>query len=176
MAKKVTVSLLTVEKFLPVLKESFHGDDRTMAIMCAALLEDALEQLLRAQLRQSKVSDRLFVSEQPLGSFAAKISIAFATGMIGDMTHEDLVRIKDIRNIFAHHILLDDEEMKLNPVSFTSQAVRDISRQLKFPSFFSLCESDPKKRYQFTCLVILARFHFALLNRKEKATLWEEIM
>src|SRR3989442_14479274 len=107
MAKKVTVSLLTVEKFLPVLKESFHGDDRTMAIMCAALLEDALEQLLRAQLRQSKVSDRLFVSEQPLGSFAAKISIAFATGMIGDMTHEDLVRIKDIRNIFAHHILLD---------------------------------------------------------------------
>lgn len=45
---------------------------------------------------------RLFDGYGPLGSFSAKIDIAYALGIITEQIFNDLKTIKDIRNEFAH--------------------------------------------------------------------------
>jgi DNA-binding MltR family transcriptional regulator len=81
--------------------------DREAVIVGCAMVEKGLEAaLLRAFVELSKTERQaLFEGTGPLASFSAKIKIANAIGTIGDDARNDLDRIRDVRNAFAHSIL-----------------------------------------------------------------------
>ena len=57
---------------------------------------------------------RLFRPEGPLGSFSARIDLAYALGLIGKKAARDLHLIRKIRNDFAHDpktIMFDDDRV-----------------------------------------------------------------
>lgn len=92
----------------PELKQALEiaqiESDRAAAIMSAALLEGVLEKYITSKL---KVSDKetlhsLFDDRGPLSDFHSKILIAKAFGVITDGMAVELIRIKNIRNVFAH--------------------------------------------------------------------------
>ena len=103
-------------------KESFNGFEaspelqselvdstpRAAAIVGAAALEIQLERLLRKFLIDDKKEvDKLIDSDNPsapLGNLSSKIRTCYCLGLIPRNEHDDLIKIKDIRNIFAHHI------------------------------------------------------------------------
>lgn len=93
--------------------------DRGAAIVGAALLEDALVTKLKnsmslEQMSQKQVKD-VFDLNGPLSNFSAKISIAFAFGLIDKKTFDDLQIVRKLRNKFAHsstELSFDDEEVK----------------------------------------------------------------
>lgn len=92
--------------------------DRAAALIAAAYVDDALEGYLRAAFRDDrKAVDALLGSL--LGSFSARISVAFLTGLIGAPLREDLDRIRKIRNDFAH--VRDN-------ITFKSQSIQEPSR------------------------------------------------
>jgi DNA-binding MltR family transcriptional regulator len=77
--------------------------DRGCALVAAAWVDDALAEYVRAVLRPDQhVSDQLFQSEGPLGTFSARIKIAYMFGLIERYEYEDLEIIRSIRNEFAH--------------------------------------------------------------------------
>ena len=79
------------------------SDDHTAAIMAAAIIEARLRQALEQQFqRNDKVEQEMFRSTGPLGSFSAKIKLAFLMGIINEETYRDLNTIKEVRNRFAH--------------------------------------------------------------------------
>jgi len=83
----------------------------------AAFLDEGLATLISAALVPGP--DRykeLFSGERPLGSFSAKIRMAFWLGLIGPETLADLDRIRTIRNDFAH---------SWKSCSFDDQSVKD---------------------------------------------------
>src|SRR4051812_13113878 len=67
-------------------------------------LEDGLEKLLLAAGRpiSNKLAKRIFSGMGPLHSFSGKIEIAYFFDLIDRPTFDDLMVIKDVRNIFAH--------------------------------------------------------------------------
>ena len=86
-----------------LLKES----DRGCVIMGAALLADALEDLLRSFFRQSpeavgSIIDPLFGGYAPLATFSARIQLAFAIGILPEDLRSKIEIVRRLRNEFAH--------------------------------------------------------------------------
>jgi len=71
----------------------------------AARLELALERLLmRAMQPHPGGSDNLFDPDRPLGTFSAKISLAFRLGLLDKKVESSLQLVRKIRNDFAHSV------------------------------------------------------------------------
>lgn len=80
--------------------------DRGAVIVGAAILDDAVTQLLRAVFDANKISnkqiDKMFDLSGPLSSFGSKTLVAYGFGFISKTVFEDLNRIRGLRNEFAH--------------------------------------------------------------------------
>src|SRR5262245_44764118 len=78
--------------------------DLGYAILMAAIVEEELERLLLAHLKlDAEGVAKCFDDYKPYNSFTGKIRGAYEHhGLIDDVTRNDLLVIKDIRNAFAH--------------------------------------------------------------------------
>jgi DNA-binding MltR family transcriptional regulator len=115
---------------LEAFRDIDEGDDRAIAIAAAAFLEDHLAIALKARFHQDeKILNDMFRSSGPLGSFAAKINMAFLIGLCSKETCKEMHTIKDIRNEFAHKGLTRD---------FNSQRVRDLANNLTIGKSFKI--------------------------------------
>ncbi len=97
--------------------------DRGSVIVAAALLDDALKEVLAAYMLPAVEGDDELLEgpHAPLGSFSARIDCAYRTGLIRMEVRKTLHLIRKIRNAFAHR-----SEM----ATFDSQSVRDRLRQI----------------------------------------------
>lgn len=73
-------------------------------ILYASVLEDLLEHLIVHFLPNcsNRMRARLFDGNGALGTFSARIDMAFAMGHLDGVTRGDLLHIKDLRNAVAH--------------------------------------------------------------------------
>lgn len=110
---------------------------RASVILAAAMLEQALEALLRAHLvPMASQSDPLFDGPYaPLGSFSAKIDVAFRIGVVPSRFTRDLHLVRKIRNDFAHNV---------TGCTFDDAVVR--SRVLELTRSQGVVEASPKVR------------------------------
>jgi DNA-binding MltR family transcriptional regulator len=109
---------------LKAIHEIDTSDDRAIAIAAGAFLEEHLALALKARFHQDeKILNEMFRVNGPLGSFSAKINMAYLIGLCSKETCKEMHTIKEIRNEFAH------KGMTRN---FDSQRVRDLANNLKF--------------------------------------------
>ena len=93
-------------RFIIGLGDSNVADEATVVVGGAILefaLRDAIARHFRKDANQKSLS-KLFKFEcnGPLSDFASKIKIAYALGIGKEKTRDDLDKIRDIRNYFAH--------------------------------------------------------------------------
>jgi len=104
-------------------QKNYDGEsDRSVVILAASFLERNLEDYIRQKFVDAPLVSKLFEGYAPLATFAAKIDIAFALGLIPVHVHDDLQTIKKLRNLFAH---------KADSLSFSTPQVIDICRNLQ---------------------------------------------
>ncbi|MGM4892315.1 MltR family transcriptional regulator [Tardiphaga sp. 839_C3_N1_4] len=90
-------------------------DDRGLVLSLAAFAEGALGNLIGAFLIPGDAAKQLLEGfNAPLGTFSARIKMAFSLGLITASQHADLDRLRKIRNAFAH---------SWEPLSFADQTV-----------------------------------------------------
>ena len=78
-------------------------DERGLVLSLAAFAEEALGLLLRAFLIQGEATNRLIDGfNAPLGTFSARVKMAYALGLIAEDQYADLEHLRKIRNEFAH--------------------------------------------------------------------------
>jgi len=84
-----------------------QGDDRTIAIVGASVLEAILERFIQRRLAfcDSTLAGQLFYNRGPLSDFHGKIIVAQACGYITSPMAKELLLIKSIRNAFAHAVV-----------------------------------------------------------------------
>lgn len=86
--------------------ELSHESDRGLVIVLAAMLEEILEEYVRARLRKLDrvpgLADKLFGAERPLSSFSAKIAMAAALGVIDEDLYRRIDGVRALRNACAH--------------------------------------------------------------------------
>ena len=103
------ISLSTEES--EAIRDLHQSSDRAVAIIAATLVEARLKTALFEKFqRHEKLEKEMFRSTGPLGSFSAKIDMAFMMKIISLGAHRDLENMKNIRNRFAHYIDIKDFE------------------------------------------------------------------
>jgi hypothetical protein len=97
-----------------------------MVFQAVAILEYDLERCLKRSFNplNARMENRLFGAYSPLGTFAAKIDIAFALGITTAEVHTELNKFRKIRNVFAH---------KRGSLSLETEPVKAMFYELKRP-------------------------------------------
>ena len=134
-----------------VMHELEHSSDRTVAILAATLVEEELSKCLEKTLPSStKAWKRLFGRSCPLSTFSAKIDLCSLLKIVGPETYSDLHLIREIRNLFAHALLDEDDDA----LDFTNGRVSDWCRALKT----DIKEEAESTRHQYlsTCIKLYA--------------------
>ena len=108
-SRKLLNKLPTADEMAAAIERLQSMDDAPAVLLGAAYLDHALELLLKSEFKRKLTADeekRMFDGSQNaiLGSFSAKIRIAYALGLVLDEVYADLLLINDIRNAFAHSL------------------------------------------------------------------------
>lgn len=98
-------------------KEIENQSDRALVLLCAAIIDEQLEFILKTFLiEDNQIQERIFDSNAPLSTFSAKNNFCFYLGLISKHEYNTINTIRKIRNKFAHEILIntfdDDDSIK----------------------------------------------------------------
>jgi hypothetical protein len=116
------VTYVELDAETAILREIGSEKDRGAAIVIVAFLEDCLETAIKSRLvRDANTERKMFSGTGPLATLSAKIELGFLLGMYGKAERNDLHRIREIRNEFAH---------KFNELTFENQRIRDLIKNL----------------------------------------------
>lgn len=126
---------LAPEESLQVFQELRTAPDRSAAIVGGSLVEMVLQNVLIDHLHpDEKLTKEMFRSTGAFGPFATKIHLGKLVGVYGAEMHQELVRIKNIRNRFAHD---------LSVRSFTDQQVASWCQNFKFCERYTIENNTP---------------------------------
>ena len=94
-----------MDQIAEFLEEFQRETDRAAAVLAAAYLDSRLEALVREKcVGVPKFVEELLSGQGGLSSFSARISVAYAVGLISLKAAEDLHLVRRIRNDFAHQV------------------------------------------------------------------------
>lgn len=137
--------------------------DRAAALIAGTFAENSLEAMIRIRLvnLSAEKMEELFGVEGSLGRFSDKIRIAYAFGVIDPMVRNDLDRIREIRNTFAHSLV---------PVHFLTPSVEQACAGFHavLPKFMTDPNdaNKPREKYVGTAMMIV--------NMASAAEDWQE--
>src|SRR5574341_444107 len=115
---------LSADDLASFLEEFQHESPRASVLVGASYLDYCLGKIIAAFLADEKLAEDLLNGfNAPLGTFDARIRMAYALGLISNEEYHNLELIRKIRNEFAHG---------LHGLSFTHQNILKHSRKLKF--------------------------------------------
>ncbi|GHA66657.1 hypothetical protein GCM10009007_03950 [Formosimonas limnophila] len=145
---------------------SFNKEsDRGAALVAASMLDERLEEMLRAFLIESTASrDLLAGFNAPLGTFSARASAALALGLLQQNEFKEITLIRKIRNEFGHG---------WEPMSFSSATIAKLTAQLPWlgPAEHE-AESTPRGRFNAAVAILLTDLLWRVrLVRQERRTL-----
>jgi hypothetical protein len=113
---------------LPAMEQEFYlGSDRPAVILQVSNVENILQSVLEAKMRNpmpKDVRDRLFEGLGPLASFSAKILVGFAFNLFGPVFRHDLDLMRELRNGFAH---------ARHPMTLSTPEIAGVVAQLRLP-------------------------------------------
>lgn len=130
-----------------------NESERGVALVACGIMEQLLEELLRAKLVSNAGTDRLLKGPNaPLGTLSARIDACHALGLISDIERHNLEILRRIRNDFAHK----------PRVSFADDSIADRCANLKMGEIILGTNSDgtkatvpPRGRFQFIAMGIV---------------------
>lgn len=154
MQKTVTISNL-LKDVKTVSKQLLHESNIGGVLLSTSFIDSCLFSLLKAYLLQSKVTNKLLTQGGgTLGTYSSKCDIAYCLRLINKETYSDLIKIGEIRNIFAHNHLV---------TNFSSDHISKCCNSLKAPKYYldanleqdnyndlQLYYSDPKNQFIYT--------------------------
>jgi hypothetical protein len=114
----------------PVVALLLHQDierlnPREAAIIAGAFVENNLAMALLARLRELDPKEQKRLLDSPrsvLSDFSSKIDMGFALNLYAKSVRDDLDRIREIRNVFAHHLYVSNfAHQEIAPMSLSGQ-------------------------------------------------------
>jgi DNA-binding MltR family transcriptional regulator len=148
--------------------ESEALSDRAVAILLAAELNILLFKIIQKRLvrHDKKISDQDLLLSGALGSFAARIDIAYRLGLLDGQIAYDLHLVRKIRNKFAH---------QTHGLHFESKELEELLRKSKLGKIKTY-DGDPlffddlaNSRNAFPSLCFFLRGHLAHLLGKTRS-------
>jgi hypothetical protein len=148
--KDLTKSIVELREKIDRMEKQTHAG---FVMRLISIIEYDLERSIKYKFRplSNKMSKRLF-DDGPISSFAAKIDLGYALDITADATHQELDKIRQIRNAFAH---------TRDALSFETEPIKSLFEALARPSGITGTRLE-----QFVqCVAVLDDYFEAFLAR-----------
>lgn len=146
-------------------KEIQGESDRSLVILLTAILDDALTLVIAKHLNfqlsgagtqaPQDLFENIFRFEGPLGTFAARIEIAFLFGFIDELMRDQLSDFREMRNACAH--------TKHN-IGFDVSELANVAKRVLAPRGFTPLSRDTKEGIRGALLLEYGVIHSALAH------------
>lgn len=137
-------------EFMPFLDALNAESARGAVLIACSYIDGQLDKILSAFLRDEKESGKLLAGfNAPLGSFSARITAAFALGLITRAEYAECETLRKVRNDFAHKVT----------ASFDDRSVKDLCARLAYAAA-SYGDVVVDARGQFTTAAVSLILHF----------------
>lgn len=168
------VWLLTSEDEESAIRELNDSSPRAKAIVGATVLENRLTYALSPLFPiNGETKKNLFKDTGPLGNFDTKSKVAYAIGIISKAALQDITKVVEIRNKFAHRLGISDFHHKdIRPIAMGLGLIEthvrplgepdEIAKDIKLRLFEADREAhfaDPERRYLLTIRLIILGLH-----------------
>lgn len=158
-----------IRGMLRLIEQRHLGSDYAVALMGASLIERALDAaiLSRFVILDQDGRNRLFdyTHQGPLADFAARSRMGAALGLYGRPTFEDLEKIRNVRNLFAHSASL--RKFSEQPIAQACSQFSVLDHVFRHRDD-SVCSNEtPKAAYVSACLQISGRLRARLQDPDE---------
>lgn len=143
--------------------ENERQTDRGVAIVGAAYVDLVLRQNITEKfvVQDEGLMNLLFENRGPLQDFGSRIEVAYALGVCGRAAYEDLKRIKNIRNAFAH---------SAEALDFLHPDIERLCSQLWYPKRISVTNrpnpEKPREQYVRAISLLTDLLHSDSLRRQ----------
>jgi DNA-binding MltR family transcriptional regulator len=148
---------------------------RAAAITAMSVLDNRLTKAIKSRLQKNeRALKRVFSAYGPLSSLSGKIDFAALLGLFGEDSRQDLHKMREIRNLFAH---------SHKKISFDTKEIKAACAQIGLPDRFKNTDNpfttstapldeayleDPRKRFFRACQIANNLLIVAADNPKEK--------
>lgn len=138
--------------------------DRGCALMAASFIEHRLGELLETYLVKDEAVTALLSSTGPLGSFSARIDMAYAVALISKAMRRDLHLLRKIRNDFAH---------TPKELSFKTRTVADRCRELTYAGH-DRTKLEPRECFTRAMLAIDGSIYMTITSGRKLESMPDE--
>jgi DNA-binding MltR family transcriptional regulator len=158
---KHVVGSMSIDDYAVIRAEIDAQTDRGAAIIACSLLEEHLNWSIDKCFVElsPKTSKRIF--EGPLGSLFNRSYIGYALGLYDRDAREEIIRIGEIRNHFAH---------KIAPIDFADDAVAETCDKLRYPTLHRDIigsNASNREKYLHSCWILRALVTNEIRKRNE---------
>lgn len=145
-----------------LLDELSGENDRASAIVGAAWMDDIILSLLSTFMVPHKETDHLLgiKGRGPISNYWSRVITAFALGLITEEEKDNLEKIGNIRNLFAHRI---------HRSSFSNPKIRDYCYQLSIGKRFASSGDKASTREIFLATVSILAYSLNLRVEEVKS-------
>ena len=122
-----------------MVREFYGENDRAAIILLSTFAEQGIVWAIRSKMRKHSLVGQLFDPDGAIGTFGAKIFVAFALDLFGTKTKHDLDLIRTLRNGCAHSDI---------PLRFKTPEVRAVCDHLLLPVRRTLWWRARRRKYR----------------------------
>ena len=156
-------------RFLDVLNES---NGLTVVLVAASYIDASLAALLHRFFIESSISDKLLDAQGgALGAFTSRCDASYALALIDKPMYQDLIKIAEIRNEFAHyHLALDFQAPNVSRLCDELKYVKSLFGTTNEQNPFEKIMVNARDRFVITVVLISQRLLINGLGIKRQGT------
>jgi DNA-binding MltR family transcriptional regulator len=166
MGEDAMVGEVMAADYRAIIEEIEKQTDRGAAIIGAALVDDVLARAILGKFisLSSTKKKALFGGSGPLGTYQAKIDLAYALGLLTDAMATDFKLIGSVRNKFAH---------RPTAIGFSDKDIADLCSNLKTGQIDKEEDwvKEPRNMYIAACTTLVAVLTLIEVDRIDEETM-----
>jgi DNA-binding MltR family transcriptional regulator len=149
-----------------------EGSDLACVLIGTSYLAELLASTIKVSFIESSVSEKLLDPQRgAIGGLATRADLAYCLGLINKAVYQDIIRVAEIRNMFAHkHLALDFGDNTVRKACDELQAWRLVllGEEEEVPVDPTPRQRQMRARNQFKLSVVLmgTRIHVDALSKR----------
>lgn len=150
-----------------------NESDLACVLIGTSYLAELLASVLREHFIATSIAERILDPQRgAIGGFATRADLAYCLGLIQKYIYQDLTKVSEIRNRFAHkHVALDfnDPDIKARCQDLQAWRILVLDENESPPPELTEEQNRVEVRNQFNLTVILigSRIHVDAVSRKQ---------
>jgi DNA-binding MltR family transcriptional regulator len=148
--------------------------DLACVLIGTSYLAELLASTIKVSFIESSVSEKILDPQRgAVGGFATRADLAYCLGLIGKSAYQDLIKVAEIRNLFAHkHLALDFADSTVRKACEELQAWRLLpwgeEEELQIEASQEQIRVRARNQFNVSVVLLGSRIHVDAFSKRQE--------